>query len=195
MAAKTRKDQLQDLQKWLLSYGPTELFKDNGDVVDSIKSIIPIDDEKKLGQRAEIYHGHQPLKLPDWRKFGVDKGTETSCMKAVGSLLDQTMVNNPKSFRIFSPDELVSNKLDAVFDHTGRNFQWDEFSNAKGGRVVEILSEHTCQGFMQGKYYYQCNLKRLLTIIGYTLTGRTSLFPSYESFLNIVGTMMVQCKL
>jgi xylulose-5-phosphate/fructose-6-phosphate phosphoketolase len=53
--------------------------------------------------------------------------------------------------RIFSPDELVGNKLDAVPNHTGHNFQWDEFSNAKGGRVIEILSEHTCQGFMQGK--------------------------------------------
>lgn len=97
-------------------------------------------------------------------------------MKAVGNLLDQTMVDNPKSFRLFSPDELVSNKLDAVFNHTGRDFQWDEFSNARGGRVIEILSEHTCQGFMQG----------------YTLTGRTALFPSYESFLGIIHTMMVQ---
>ena len=86
------------------------------------------------------------------------------------------MVDNPKSFRIFSPDELVSNKLDVVFRHTGRDFQWDEFSNARGGRVIEILSEHTCQGFMQG----------------YTLTGRTAPFPSYESFLGILHTMMVQ---
>lgn len=93
-------------------------------MVSSIKSIIPLDDKKKLGQRFEIYNGHQALKLPDWRKFGVKKGTEASCMKTIGELLDQTMVDNPKSFRIFSPDELVSNKLDAVFQHTGRNFQW-----------------------------------------------------------------------
>lgn len=90
---------------------------------------------------------------------------------------------NPKTFRIFSPDELVSNKLDAVFDVTGRNFQWDVASRAQGGRVIEILSEHTCQGMLQG----------------YTLTGRTGLFPSYEAFLGIVHTMMVQyskfCKM
>lgn len=97
-------------------------------------------------------------------------------MQAIGALLDQTLVDNPKSIRIFSPDELVSNKLDAVFNHTTRNFQWDEFANARGGRVIEILSEHMCQGFLQG----------------YTLTGRTGLFPSYESFLGIVHTMMVQ---
>jgi xylulose-5-phosphate/fructose-6-phosphate phosphoketolase len=77
---------------------------------------------------------------------------------------------------MFSPDELESNKLSAVFEVTGRNFQWDKFSKNQGGRVIEILSEHTCQGFMQG----------------YTLTGRTALFPSYESFLGIVHTMMIQ---
>ena len=83
---------------------------------------------------------------------------------------------NPSSFRIFSPDELVSNKLDAVLRDSGRNFQWDIASRAKGGRVIEMLSEHTCQGMLQG----------------YTLTGRTGLFPSYEAFLGIVHTMMVQ---
>ena len=70
----------------------------------------------------------------------------------------------------------MSNKLDAVLDESGRNFQWDIASRGKGGRVIEILSEHTCQGMLQG----------------YTLTGRTGLFPSYEAFLGIVHTMMVQ---
>ena len=70
----------------------------------------------------------------------------------------------------------MSNKLDAVLRHSGRNFQWDIASRANGGRVVEILSEHTCQVMLQG----------------YTLTGRTGLFPSYEAFLGIVHTMMVQ---
>jgi xylulose-5-phosphate/fructose-6-phosphate phosphoketolase len=71
---------------------------------------------------------------------------------------------------------LESNKLDGTFEVTHRDFQWDPETRAKGGRVIEILSEHTCQGMMQG----------------YTLTGRTGLFPSYESFLGIVHTMMVQ---
>lgn len=175
MTAKTDKGQLADLQNWLHSYGPANLFTKTGDIVDSIKAILPPED-KKIGQRAETYKCHEVLKVPDWKKFGVEKGTEESCMKAISRLIDQALVDNPKSLRLFSPDELVSNKLDAVFNHTGRNFQWDEFSNAKGGRVVEILSEHTCQGFMQG----------------YTLTGRTAIFPSYESFLGIIHTMMVQ---
>jgi len=179
MAAKTNKDHLADLQKWLLSYEPSKLFTDKGDVIDSIKSIIPVEPENRLGQRVESYKCHEVLKVPDWKQYGAEKGTEESCMKAVGKLIDQSMVDNPKSLRVFSPDELVSNKLDAIFDHTGRDFQWDEFSHAKGGRVIEILSEHTCQGFLQG----------------YTLTGRTGIFPSYESFLGIIHTMMVQyCK-
>jgi xylulose-5-phosphate/fructose-6-phosphate phosphoketolase len=97
-------------------------------------------------------------------------------MKVTGTFFDKVATENPKSFRMFSPDELESNKLDAILDHTNRNFQWDEYSRAKGGRVIEVLSEHQCQGFMQG----------------YTLTGRTAVFPSYESFLGIVHTMMVQ---
>ncbi|EDO04307.1 hypothetical protein SS1G_06790 [Sclerotinia sclerotiorum 1980 UF-70] len=175
MAAKSNKDQLTDLQKWLLSYGPAKLFTESGDVIDSVKKILP-PEHKKLGQRPETYKNHEVLKIPDWKKYGVEKGTEVSCMKAIGDLLDQALVDNPKSLRLFSPDELVSNKLDAVFKHTGRDFQWDEFSNAQGGRVIEILSEHTCQGFLQG----------------YTLTGRTGIFPSYESFLGIIHTMMIQ---
>jgi len=90
---------------------------------------------------------------------------------------------NPTTTRLWSPDELVSNKLDATFEVTGRDFQWDPESRAKGGRVIEILSEHTCEGMLQG----------------YTSTGRTGIFPSYESFLGIVHTMMVQyskfCKM
>ncbi|KAI9852250.1 MAG: hypothetical protein M1838_001292 [Thelocarpon superellum] len=182
MAAKSDKGELKDLQSWLMSYKPRELFKKDGTVTEHMLRIVPRD-EKKLGQRKETYDSYQTLKVPDWRKFGVKQGTQASCMKTIGDLLDQVLVDNPHTMRIFSPDELVSNKLDAVFDHTGRNFQWDEFSNARGGRVIEILSEHTCQGFLQG----------------YTLTGRTGLFPSYESFLGIVHTMMVQyskfCKM
>ena len=176
MAAKSDPTELKQLQEWLGSYKPHELFTKDGGVVKEILDIIPKDDRKKLGQQIDTYGSHEVLKLPDWKKYAVKKGSQASCMQTIGELLDQTMVNNPKSFRMFSPDELVSNKLDAVFRHTGRNFQWDEFSNARGGRVIEILSEHTCQGFMQG----------------YTLTGRTALFPSYESFLGIVHTMMVQ---
>ncbi|KAI4127872.1 MAG: hypothetical protein LQ347_004414 [Umbilicaria vellea] len=176
MKAKSDKTELKQLQDWLQGYKPDELFSKDGSIHEAIERIIPKDDSKKLGQQIHSYGAYQVLKIPDWQKYSVKKGDQASCMQTIGELLDQVLVDNPHSIRIFSPDELVSNKLDAVFRHTGRDFQWDEFSNARGGRVIEILSEHTCQGFLQG----------------YTMTGGTGLFPSYESFLGIVHTMMVQ---
>jgi phosphoketolase len=92
----------------------------------------------------------------------------------IGSYIAKVVEMNPKTFRIFSPDELNSNKLDECFKITHRNFQWDPETANNGGRVIEMLSEHTLQGWLQG----------------YTLTGRHGLFPSYESFLGIVQTMI-----
>ena len=193
-AAKTDPEELDALKDWLGSYGPHHLFdlQGNGGPVKEILTVIPVDCEKKMGQRKESYKSYQPLCTPDWNEYCVKKGEQESCMKAIGRFLKEvvkeqvhssslptinlTFLRNPKSFRIFSPDELVSNKLDAVLEDSSRNFQWDDTSRAKGGRVIEILSEHTCQGMLQG----------------YTLTGRTGLFPSYEAFLGIIHTMMVQ---
>merc|ERR1712000_264084 len=119
--------------------------------------------------------GHQPLKCPpDWIPFATKKNQEESPMKAIGRYVAEIVKLNPKTFRIFSPDELRSNKLDQVFEYTTRDMQWDPETAHKGGRVIEMLSEHTLQGFLQG----------------YTLTGRTGLFPSYEAFLGIVTTMI-----
>ena len=175
-AAKTEPDELKQLQEWLLSYKPEELFKEDGDVIDEIKSILPDKPERRLGQKRESYAGYTPLQSPDWKKLAVKKFSSESSMKKVGEYLEQVVIANPKTFRVFSPDEFESNKLAAVLNSTGRNMQWDQYSNAQGGRVIETLSEHQCQGFMQG----------------YTLTGRTALFPSYEAFLGIVHSMMVQ---
>jgi xylulose-5-phosphate/fructose-6-phosphate phosphoketolase len=176
MKAKTDPHHLKDLQKWLESYGAKELFEEDGTPVKSILGIIPSKDEKKMGQVKDTYDPYVGITVPEWMPLGVDKGTEASSMQRCGELMDQAFQVNPHSLRIFSPDELESNKLSAVFKNTSRNFQWDQYSNAQGGRVIEILSEHTCQGFLQG----------------YVLTGRVGLFPSYESFLGIVHTMMVQ---
>ncbi len=176
MKAKSDDEELKQLQSWLESYQPRDLFTKEGAPTEAVTRIIPTNDNKKLGQATDTVCVREKLEVPDWKKFGAKKGDQASCMSTIGELLDEVLVKNPKSMRIFSPDELVSNKLDAVLRDTGRNFQWDQFSNAIGGRVIEILSEHTCQGFLQG----------------YTLTGRTGLFPSYESFLGIVHTMMVQ---
>ncbi|KAF9000718.1 phosphoketolase [Cyathus striatus] len=175
-AAKTSKEELSVLQDWLSSYKPAELFTRDGAPVEDILRVVPEENEKKLGQRKESYKNYTPLITPNWMSLCPEKGSQESCMKAVGHFLKEVINKNPKTFRIFSPDELVSNKLDAVLENNGRNFQWDVASRSGGGRVIEILSEHTCQGMLQG----------------YTLTGRTGLFPSYEAFLGIIHTMMVQ---
>ena len=145
-AAKTEKGELEQLQKWLESYKISELIDATGDITPTVDSIIPVKDTRKLGQNVHANGAHEPLELPDWTNYSVEKFSQQSCLKTAGEYLDQVLLSNPKSMRIFSPDELVSNKLDAVFRHTGRNFQWDQYSKDKGGRVIEILSEHTCQG-------------------------------------------------
>jgi xylulose-5-phosphate/fructose-6-phosphate phosphoketolase len=85
--AKTSKEQLEDLQKWLLSYSPAKLFTETGEPVDSITSIIPVVEKNRPGQRAESYKSYEPLNVPDWRKFGVEKGGEESCMQTLGKSL------------------------------------------------------------------------------------------------------------
>ncbi|KAF7561590.1 hypothetical protein G7046_g2553 [Stylonectria norvegica] len=152
---------LRILETWLRTYDAGKLLK-GGKPADSILDIMPQSDSQKLGQFKGAYDSYQPLDMPDWEQFAVGIEEQISCMQQTGKLLDKVAVQNPKSFRIFSPDELESNKLSGLLDHTGRNFQWDEYSRA--------------QGFAQG----------------YSLTGRTALFPSYESFLGIIHTMMVQ---
>ncbi|KAK0713656.1 XFP N-terminal domain-containing protein [Lasiosphaeria miniovina] len=173
--ASSDNSQLGALKNWLSSYRIDELIKE-GRPTDSIVSILPQNRDKRLGQLEATHNPYVGLKAVDWKGFAVEKGTDQSCMQVTGTYLDRVFQENPTSIRLFSPDELESNKLGAILDHTQRNFQWDEYSRANGGRVIEVLSEHDCQGFMQG----------------YTLTGRTALFPSYESFLGIVHTMMVQ---
>lgn len=174
--AKTDKEELEQLQEWLQKYEPGTLFKEDGSPSDLVMKIVPKDVNMRMGVIKEAFAKYKPLDIPLWTELAVEKGQQISNMEAVGSLLDQVLQRNPHDMRIFSPDELESNKLESVLKHTGRNFQCDQYSRNQGGRVVEVLSEHTCQGMMQG----------------YTLTGRTALFPSYESFLGIIHTMMVQ---
>lgn len=129
-----------------------------------------------MGQVKDAYDGFTELAAPDWRDYLHPKGDEMSNMKAIGEYLKKVVEMNPHTFRIFSPDEITSNKLDACLEITHRDFQWDPETAHDGGRVTEMLSEHTLQGFLQG----------------YTLTGRHGIFPSYEAFLGIVTTMIDQ---
>ncbi|GAA6032456.1 hypothetical protein JCM8097_008187, partial [Rhodosporidiobolus ruineniae] len=182
--AKTDDHQLEHLEKWLKSYDSEQFFdfapekaKKGSIFKDLLYHALPKDHERRLGFVKESYDAYEPLDLDDWKNFGYEKDKEeVSCMNAIAKYLTDVIKRNPKSFRIFSPDELASNKLDGVFEATARNMQWDPETAHKGGRVTEMLSEHSLQGWLQG----------------YTLTGRHGVFPSYEAFLGIVGTMMVQ---
>ncbi|KAH8747732.1 XFP N-terminal domain-containing protein [Diaporthe sp. PMI_573] len=174
--AKLDESHLLELKHWLKHYNIQKLITGEGKPSESILRAIPQNDGKKIGQLKAIYDPLTPIDLPDWKPYAVKPGTQASEMKVAGDFLKRVIELNPSTFRIFSPDELESNKLGAVLQDTSRNFQWDDEARARGGRVIEILSEHACQGFMQG----------------YPLTGRHALFPSYESFLGIVHTMMVQ---
>ena len=192
--AKTDNEGLKILQEWLSSYNPAELFTERGRPIDEVLSVVPQDKEKRLGQVKETYAGREKIIVPDWKELGVAKGSEESCMRLVGKYMDKVFLANPTSTRIFSPDELESNKLAAVFENTGRNFQWDEYSFGQGGRVIEILSEHTCQGWLEpaSECFHLLTLLISGMLQGYTMTGRTALFPSYEAFIGIAQTMMVQ---
>ncbi|CAG8554391.1 1895_t:CDS:10 [Ambispora gerdemannii] len=184
--AKTDDEEFKLFDSWLKSYRIHELIdvdkvKKGASIVDAeiinqrVLDVIP-NEKFRMGSRKETFANYKPLELPDIKEFMLHKGEFISSMKTIGSYAAKVIENNPKSFRIFSPDELTSNKMDDVFKVTNRNYQWSPETANKGGRVLEILSEHTCQGWMQG----------------YTLTGRVSLFPSYETFLGIITTMMIQ---
>ncbi|KAI8593558.1 putative phosphoketolase [Geranomyces variabilis] len=177
-AAKSDDEEFKALEDWLRSYKPDELFE-NGIPVEDVRRSFP-KKERLMGCNPQTYAAYIPLDLPDFKPFAsavsLSQDKWQSCMKVCGQFFAKVIEKNPKSFRIFSPDELDSNKLSAVFEQTTRNFQWDPFCAGKGGRVIEVLSEHQCEGWMQG----------------YTLTGRVAVFPSYESFLPIITTMVIQ---
>ncbi len=191
---KTKPYQLQLLEEWLRSYHVEELFDEQDCPIREILELSPKGD-RRMGSNPHTFGGRirKPLELPNICDYEVPverQATEGVCQRGENSVgnteqvakyLKDVIQNNPKTFRIFSPDELESNKLTKVFDVTHRNFQLpvsehDTHIGANDGQVLEILSEHTCQGWLQG----------------YILTGRHGLFPSYEAFLGIITTMMDQ---
>jgi len=191
---KTKQYQLQLLEDWLHSYNIEELFDEQGHPIAEILELCPQGD-RRMGSNPHTLGGHirQPLNLPNIGDYevavervataGVCQRGENSISNTeqVANYLKAVFERNPKTFRIFSPDELESNRLTKVFDVTQRDFQWptqphDSHIGANNGRVLEILSEHTCQAWLQG----------------YLLTGRHGMFPSYEAFLGIITTMMDQ---
>lgn len=189
--ARTNPEQLHVLEEWLRSYRFHEIFDGKKFHVD-IESLIP-PPHRRMGDNTHAMGGaphYKPLVLPEVDIYA-NKGTcrpehgscgEESSMHAIAEFTRDAIRMNEgtKNLRIFSPDETYSNKLDPVFEATTRTFllphrEWDR-DLARDGRVIEMLSEHSLQGLMQG----------------YVLTGRHGIFPSYEAFMQIVASMADQ---
>lgn len=187
-AAKTDKEELKALEKWLRSYKFSELFDPEKGFIQEIKDILPERDEC-IGNNRKCFGGKNvcvDLVLPKTQEYfaeSIERGVSLeSSMQAAGTYLRDVIKLNDisKNFRFFSPDETYSNKLDAIFQATSRSFQWPIMEWDKDlkpdGRVIEMLSEHSLQGLMQG----------------YVLTGRHGVFASYEAFLQIIASMTDQ---
>ncbi|MCP5469731.1 MAG: phosphoketolase family protein [Chlamydiales bacterium] len=187
--AKTNPQQLAHVEKWLRSYHIDELLDANGTPIQEILDNCP-KGEKRMGMNPHTFGGNdfKPLDLPSINDFEVHlpkeplRGSHTRRnVHELGHYLREVTVRNPSSFRVFSPDELESNQLGELLEVTNRDYQWpihpyDGKISNQDGRIIEMLSEHTCQGWLQG----------------YLMTGRHGFFPSYEAFLSIASTMMLQ---
>lgn len=184
---KTNPVHLKALEQWMRSYAFEEVFHPQGGFSKDIQEILP-DPLYRMGAVPHAYAGKRivDLKLP-----GVEEHAESvktpgvigsSSMKNIGKYLAKVLVKNEgaKNMRIFSPDEIYSNKIDDVLTVTNRAFEWpikeQDIHLAQTGRVIEMLSEHTLQGLLEG----------------YTLTGRHGVFVSYEAFISIVSSMVDQ---
>ena len=180
---KTNPDSMQAVEQWLRSYRPEELFDEQGCPRPEILALCP-QGERRMGSNQHTFGGRvrKDLDLPDLQKHAVpSKGKPSSNIEPAANYLKELVTRNPRTFRMFCPDELESNMLGAVLEATSRNYQLpvsadDSDIRADGGRVLEVLSEHLCQAWLQG----------------YVLTGRHGLFPSYEAFLTIISSMMDQ---
>ena len=184
----TNPENIEILEKWLKSYHPEELFDKNGKLKSDIQELAP-KGNKRMGANPHTNGGKllKELNVPDFRKYGISLKThgsiETSDMTELGKFLkDIIELNKDKNnFKIFAPDEALSNRLNHVFEVTNRKWNSkildnDEFLSNDGIVIDSILSEHVCQGLLEG----------------YLLTGRHGLFTSYEAFIRIVDSMASQ---
>jgi xylulose-5-phosphate/fructose-6-phosphate phosphoketolase len=180
-----RPDHLRMLESWLQSYRPEELFDERGAFRAELALLAP-KGERRMGANRHANGGRtqRPLELPDFRDYAVEVpvpgATTAEATRVLGGFLRDVIEANPASFRLMGPDETNSNRLNAVFDVTDRAWEAErELGDdhlAPDGRVMEVLSEHLCQGWLEG----------------YTLTGRHGLFNCYEAFIHIVDSMFNQ---
>lgn len=173
------------LEAWMRSYQPQELFDENGKLRPELRALAPVG-AKRMGSTPYANGGRlrQELNTPDIQDFALKTGkpgrTSGQATEQFGHYLSEIFTRNAVNFRLFGPDETASNRLSPVFNVTQRTWMepvrdYDE-ELSRDGRVMEILSEHQCQGWLEG----------------YLLTGRHGLFNCYEAFIHIVDSMFNQ---
>jgi len=182
---RTNPEHLAQLEEWMRSYRPEELF-DNQGALRSDLAQLPPEGERRMSANPHANGGLllRDLALPDFRDYGVEvpaPGERTSeATRVLGAWLRDVMRENPNNFRLMGPDETASNRLSAVFEATDRAWEAETLPTddhlAPDGRVMEVLSEHLCQGWLEG----------------YLLTGRHGIFNCYEAFIHIVDSMFNQ---
>ncbi len=183
---KDHPENLKELERWLLKYHPEELFDKNGTLIPELKELVP-KGKKRMGANLHANGGVllRELRTPDFREYGVKVKkpgkTMAQDMIELGKYVRDIIRLNPTNFRIFGPDEALSNRLNYAFEETNRQwnatiFPSDEYI-AKSGRIIDsYLSEHMCEGMLEG----------------YLLTGRHGFMHSYEAFIRIVDSMASQ---
>jgi xylulose-5-phosphate/fructose-6-phosphate phosphoketolase len=182
---KSNPEHLAQLEEWLRSYRPEELFDENGAVRGELAELAP-SGARRMGANPHANGGLllRDLDLPDFRDYAVDVAVpgvaSSEATRVLGAFLRDVMRRNGSNFRVMGPDETASNRLAALFEATDRAWvaetRPDDDHLAPDGRVMEVLSEHLCQGWLEG----------------YTLTGRHGLFNCYEAFIHIVDSMFNQ---
>ena len=178
-------EHLAQLEQWLRSYEPQELFDERGALRAEIAALAPVG-ERRMGANPHANGGRllRALELPDFRAYAVAVPAPTASVseptRVLGAFLRDVVAKNPDRFRVLGPDETASNRLSAIFETTDRAWESerrpDDDHLAPDGRVMEVLSEHLCQGWLEG----------------YLLSGRHGLFNSYEAFIHIVDSMFNQ---
>jgi xylulose-5-phosphate/fructose-6-phosphate phosphoketolase len=183
-----KEENIKKLEDWLRSYRPQELFDDNGKPIQEILDLVP-KGNRRMGANPHANGGLllKDLRLPDFRSYALEVprpgAVEGSDMMNLGGYVRDIFRLNREAgnFRVFGPDETMSNRLGSVFEETGRDWQLaadpkDEFLAADGRVMDSVLSEHLCEGWLEG----------------YLLTGRHGFFNSYEAFIRIVDSMAAQ---
>jgi xylulose-5-phosphate/fructose-6-phosphate phosphoketolase len=178
-------DQLRRLEEWLRSYRPEELFDDEGRLLAELAALAP-EGERRMSASPHANGGEllRDLVLPDFRDYAVEvpapAATLSEATRVLGGYLRDVFARNADNFRLFGPDETASNRLGDAFAVTDKTWVADleptDEHLSPDGRVLEILSEHLCQGWLEG----------------YLLTGRHGLFNCYEAFIHIVDSMFNQ---